>query len=331
MKDQKLTSSFAEIFDFLDLTKTFTLVLSTDKGDKLELQVDGEMKKVGFEDYVSVDLVYGKNAAEYKFLLDKGAIRAQLGDILDIISLIIFCNNDLLWLSIHCAIDLPKLDTNIFFNLRGVEAMEILTQEQLVEAQNLLQNTNALKAPKAQRYFIFPFKNTLLINLKRQEAVEMKAEIQEQLNKFHQAFADIARGAYGASSTLQSLRYDFKFSKSRRARTMNQRATKNAAVFADIEKKLAAVKLSDEEVASFADLDYTCPLSGDSVTDIRNTLFVFNNYVFIFFDEDLKVMTGSHNDVMVFALRVSRPEHAIDAPTQVAINDILAGTYLSRI
>lgn len=106
----------------------------------------------------------------------------------------------------------------------------------------------------------------------------MKTEIQEQLNKFHQAFADIARGAYGTTSTLQSLRYDFKFNKSRRVRTMNQRATKNATVFAEIEKKLAKIKLSDEEIASFSQLDYTCPLSGDSVSDILSSFFFFFRY-----------------------------------------------------
>lgn len=38
-------------------------------------------------------------------------------------------------------------------------------------------------------------------------------------------------------------------------------------------------------------------------------------------------MSGSKSDVMMFSLRVTRPEHAIDAPTQVAITEILAGTY----
>jgi hypothetical protein len=38
-------------------------------------------------------------------------------------------------------------------------------------------------------------------------------------------------------------------------------------------------------------------------------------------------MNGSQTDVMVFSLRVTRPEHAIDAPTLVAITEVLSGTY----
>jgi hypothetical protein len=230
------------------------------------------MKKVQYEDVVSIDLVYNSKQPEYAFFADETTIPVELGDY---------------------KLDLTKQEVDIFFTLRGVEAIEITTQEQLTEAQNMLQNLNPLKAAKAQR----------------QEAVDMKAEIQEQLNKFHQAFADLARGTAAASqitSTLQSLRYDFKFNKSRRIRTMNQRATKNAAVFADIEKKLAALKLSDEELQAFNGLEYICPLSGDSIQE---------------------VMTGSHTDVMVFTLRVTRPEHAIDAPTEVSIKEVLSGTY----
>eukprot|EP00026_Physarum_polycephalum_P001034 Phypoly_transcript_01035.p1 GENE.Phypoly_transcript_01035~~Phypoly_transcript_01035.p1 ORF type:complete len:1202 (+),score=298.44 Phypoly_transcript_01035:116-3721(+) len=272
VNDTKLTTSFAEIFDFLDLTKTFQITFKGAGTEDLVREVEAEMKKVQFEDVVSVDLVYSNKQPEYSFFMDKTSVPVELGDYKH---------------------ELTKQEADIFFTLRGVEAMEITTQEQLQEAQNMLTNLNALKAPKAQR----------------QEAVEMKTEIQEQLNKFHQAFADLARGTAAASqitSTLQSLRYDFKFNKSRRVRTMNQRATKNAAVFADIEKRLAAIKLSDEAIQSFSGLEYICPLSGDSIQEI---------------------MGGSPTDVMMFSLRVTRPEHAIDAPTQVAITEILAGTY----
>lgn len=48
-------------------------------------------------------------------------------------------------------------------------------------------------------------------------------------------------------------------------RTLNQRAVKNAANFGDIEKKLARLKLSKDELQDFTNLDYTCPLSGDTI------------------------------------------------------------------
>ncbi len=84
----------------------------------------------------------------------------------------------------------------------------------------------------------------------------MKDSIQEQLNKFHQVFAgmlstkprkynfififlyftDMARGQATSQITtaLQSLRYDFRFNKARRARALNQRAVKNVDRFASI-------------------------------------------------------------------------------------------------
>lgn len=39
------------------------------------------------------------------------------------------------------------------------------------------------------------------------------------------------------------------------------------------------------------------------------------------------MMSGSKSDVMMFALKVTRPEHAIDAPTEVRIKEVLVGTY----
>lgn len=214
VKDQKLAVSFSEIFDFLDLTKNFELALGED--GSVVREVEGEMKKVQYEDVVCIDWVIGKNSPDYQLFAGKDSIKARVGDILAIYLIIRIFD-----LCLRFEVVLNKLDADIFFNLRGVEALEILTLEQLKEAQELLTNTNPLKAPRAQR----------------QEAMEMRDSIQEQLNKFHQAFADIARGSVAATqvtSTLQLLRYDFKFNKSRRIRTLNQRAVKNASAFSGI-------------------------------------------------------------------------------------------------
>lgn len=81
MKEDKLTDSFAEIFDFLDLTKSFKLTLAGENGDKIEKEVDGEMKRVDNEDVVSIDLVFGKNTPEFKLLSANKVVKAQLGDI----------------------------------------------------------------------------------------------------------------------------------------------------------------------------------------------------------------------------------------------------------
>jgi hypothetical protein len=90
VNDTKLTTSFAEIFDFLDLTKTFQLTFKGAGTEDLVREVEGEMKKVGFEDVVSIDLVYSSKQPEYSFFLDKTAVPVELGDIFFFFSFLLF-------------------------------------------------------------------------------------------------------------------------------------------------------------------------------------------------------------------------------------------------
>ena len=88
MNDSALTTSFAEIFDFLDLTKTFQVTFrggeGEGKGDSENLvrEVEAEMKKVQYEDVVSIDLVYSNKQPEYAFFVGKNVVPVELGDIL---------------------------------------------------------------------------------------------------------------------------------------------------------------------------------------------------------------------------------------------------------
>ena len=80
MKDLKLALSFSELFDFLDITKTFKLLLG--ENGEIEREVEGEMKKVGFEEVVSLDWVIGKSHPDYEFFSGKQTIITQIGSIL---------------------------------------------------------------------------------------------------------------------------------------------------------------------------------------------------------------------------------------------------------
>lgn len=90
---------------------------------------------------------------------------------------------------------------------------------------------------------------------------------------------------------------------------MNKRAQRNASNAKSIESQLAKLHAEatlPECLAKYAELDHTCVLSGDSM---------------------LELMRDSTSDVFMFALRVARPEHVIDAPTELAVLRACVGLY----
>lgn len=72
-----------------------------------------------------------------------------------------------------------------------------------------------------------------------------------------------------------------------------------------------------------------CILSGDTGREILQTdddflVFLFINNIHIFY----KLILFFHK---VFALRVTRPEHTLDAPSQIRVDDLLTGVYSFQV
>ena len=186
--------------------------------------------------------------------------------------------------------DLKKYPADSFFNLKLLEDQEIRSQEDLTRVQTLLNEVNPLKTTKENRVKLF----------------ELKGFIQNKLDQYHQLFSQNARNSLNnnsLASQLNSLRHDVKFSKARRARSMAKRAQTNAVDYSLIKDKLAALKPNLDQ---FASLDLICTLTSSSI---------------------LEIMTDNSEDFMVFTLRVTRPEYAIEAPTQLNVDKFLVGTY----
>eukprot|EP01047_Picozoa_sp_COSAG01_P052833 COSAG01_NODE_5596_length_4157_cov_253.600296_1_plen_926_part_00 len=195
---------------------------------------------------------------------------------------------------------LKPAPADIMFKIRCIEESPITCEKELADAQRALHTVEeGLSVPKAQRMAVH----------------QAKMAVQQQLDLFHQLFADVSRGvATGDCLTarLNSLRHENVFSKARRAREMNKRATKNADKALAIEARLRSLPTITYGVhsqlwsAKALGQELTCMLSGDTVEE---------------------VMCETHDDVMVMALRVVRPEHCIDAPTQLHVETICVGGY----
>lgn len=144
-----------------------------------------------------------------------------------------------------------------------------------------------------------------------------RADLQEQLDAHHALVAERARaaasdGGGGAAGGKQNvsvlgrmadLRFAAKFTKSRRARAMATRAARNGGHAGALTTKLAGLA-AELKPADFAgtDLDlFHCDLSVMNVEEI---------------------MHDDPSDVLGFGLNVSRPEHAVDAPTLVVVHEV---------
>ena len=190
---------------------------------------------------------------------------------------------------------LEAAPADALFEIRTIEESSITSAEDLATMQRALTNIQIAKAPKPQRKAL----------------TEARLVAQEKLDAFHQLFADVGRGLVageGLASRLQSLRYEATFAKARRGREMNKRAAKNADAAMTVEARLRALPpiphgaMAPQRIGQ----ELVCSLSGDTMAE---------------------VVADSHDDVMCFALRVTRPEHVIDAPTQVALKGICVGGY----
>ncbi len=192
-------------------------------------------------------------------------------------------------------ITLAEAEVDAMFQIRTIEEAQITTIEQLNDLQKELTAMQIQKLPKPQR----------------RKVSEARLVAQEKLDAFHKLFAEVGRGLVageGLTARLQSLQYEATFAKVRRTREMHRRAGRNAERILGIDARLKALPKVERGLitATAIGQELICSISGDTVAEI---------------------LEESHDDVMVFALRVSRPEHVIDAPTQVAVKSICVGGY----
>jgi len=203
---------------------------------------------------------------------------------------IAFTQNPILAEVMGHSVQLLSQPPNALFSIQVADSIDILCQDDVYHAQKILSEVDCFRCPKAIR----------------KQSLEMRNAVQEKLNKYFSIFADAARKSVDPKSLthqLNSMRYEAQFRKTRRQRTMDKRALANSGNELEIEEKLS--KLSPN-LSLYQGMDLVCPLSGDSISEI---------------------MEGSTSDFMVFALKVGRPEHVIEAPTNIEASKFLVGTY----
>jgi len=266
-KSGDLDQKFSELFDFISLSKKFTISIGTSS----PLIVDSNLMPLSNK--IIVDLILKKE--EY----DKDGT--------------IFKENQSTTIKIEGKeISLPWHSNDLFFELRILEEKEIKSQSDLD------------KAYKKLHYSMDPGK---VAKAKRKEFFELKEIVREKFDKFQAIFAEISRGLiFGENATAQlnSLRHETKFSKARRARDMDKRATSNIDKFLDITDELEA--LPTPNYSELEKLSLSCEISNSSLTEL---------------------MKESKGNILVFPMRISRPESSIDAPTLIMIEKFCVGKY----
>jgi len=262
-EDSKLDEKFEELFDFICVSTKATIKVASNA----EQTIDCSKSENGRE----IDLILSLAEVDPKGELFNGKPCSVTVD--------------------SQSIELEAQSVDLFFTVRSIEEMEIVTQDDLMAVQGLLSGVNPSKAPKDQR----------------RELMELRMVVQEKLDKFHTLFAEIARGLVSGDSVsaqLNSLRHETKFSKARRARAMDKRIASNIDEILAIEDELE--KLPPPNLELFKDMELSCSLSNSSI---------------------LEIMRDTPNDFLVFPLRIARPELAIDAPTQIIIEKLMIGNY----
>lgn len=188
------------------------------------------------------------------------------------------------------SVEVKPIDT--IWKLLKLKNISIVTQEDLTNVQQQLNDFKLFKG---------------LDKKERKQALEIRADFQEVLDKYHQILAEAAKNNT-KSATLSSLRYEGKFTKARRQRLMNMRAAKNSKETSQIQAKLQSLKFSEKDFQNVDLETFTCDLLGEDV---------------------FSLMKEDYSDILGFGLNISRPEHGVEAPTQIVINEI-SHTFASQ-
>ena len=143
--------------------------------------------------------------------------------------------------------------------------------------------------------------------------------VQGQLDMLGRLAAEMQRKGTRSTAALaraNEIRFVGRFSKARRQRAMDKRAIENSKASEQMEQSLiaAAASVPQDELRSLiqpqTDEMYKCMLSQCDLSDVLSD-------------------TEDFSEVLGFGLAVTRPEHVIDAPSEIRIHSI-SGAILSK-
>lgn len=140
-------------------------------------------------------------------------------------------------------------------------------------------------------------------------------DIKKKIDQMRNVLAEYARGNTQSVQMLaraHDMRYQAKFSKSRRQRIVDKRVAKNMPHLQSAQAQLDQLQLDREEIQRMS----------RSSTDFFVCTLSLNNIKDILLDSD-------KDDAIGFGLAVRRQEHVLDAPTLVELHSI-SGTLVSR-
>ncbi|XP_061164855.1 uncharacterized protein LOC133173822 [Saccostrea echinata] len=140
-------------------------------------------------------------------------------------------------------------------------------------------------------------------------------DIKTKINHMRTVLAEYARGNTQSVQMLaraHDMRYQAKFSKSRRQRILDKRVAKNMPNLQTAQSQLDQLILNHQEIeqmSSSAKEFFVCSLSLNNIRDV--------------------LLDSDKDDAIGFGLAVRRQEHVLDAPTLVELHSI-SGTLVSR-
>lgn len=140
-------------------------------------------------------------------------------------------------------------------------------------------------------------------------------DIKKKIDQMRNVLAEYARGNTQSVQMLaraHDMRYQAKFSKSRRQRILDKRVAKNMPHLQSAQAQLDQIQLDREEIQRMS----------RSSTDFFVCTLSLNNIKDILLDSD-------KDDAIGFGLAVRRQEHVLDAPTLVELHSV-SGTLVSR-
>ncbi|XP_071158558.1 uncharacterized protein [Mytilus edulis] len=149
----------------------------------------------------------------------------------------------------------------------------------------------------------------------REEIHRMMSDIQGKINKMFTLIAEFARKetpSVGLLARAHDMRYQAQFSKSRRHRLMDRRATKNLSSAKTAQEELTGLQIDVEDVKNIPQETcdfFFCALSQNSIKDV--------------------LIDSDPDDLIGFGLTVKRSEVILDEPSLIWIHNI-SGTVVSK-
>lgn len=150
---------------------------------------------------------------------------------------------------------------------------------------------------------------------KRQAINEASEEIRSLFTELHGLLATAAKGEMSTSqlARLAEVAHGAQFTKARRGRMMDARATENAERLAKEQKAFNALQISEDEVT---DLVYSPDRDSDDAEKLLREWFC------VLSQENWYNLLLNEKDCIGFGIALRRPEYVVDDPTAVRVLDI---------